>query len=73
MDSSNGVNLAKAFGYHSVVLAVVFAVLYIPLLIYFLHMALKRPTYWLYFAQVGKKVYIDNYFSLDDSSPTVYT
>lgn len=77
MDSTK-VNLAKAFGYHSEALAVVFAVLYIPLLAYFVLMAFKRPTYvhnaMVIFCSCKKQtVYIDICISSANSSPTSYS
>ncbi|KJA18843.1 hypothetical protein HYPSUDRAFT_168757 [Hypholoma sublateritium FD-334 SS-4] len=45
MASNNGINFAKAFGYHSLGAAIIFALLYFPLLAYFIFQSFARPTY----------------------------
>ena len=45
MASNNGIDFAKAFGYSSTAAAIVFAVLYFPLLAYFIFQSFARPTY----------------------------
>jgi hypothetical protein len=40
-----GYNFAKAYGIDSVAGAVIFAVLYVPLLLFFIRQAISRPTY----------------------------
>lgn len=45
MASNNGINFAKAYGYHSLAAAIIFAILYFPLLAYFIFQSFARPTY----------------------------
>lgn len=41
----DNINLAKAFGFESVGAAIVFAILYIPLLGWYIRQSFARPTY----------------------------
>ncbi len=45
MASNNVIDFARAFGYSSTAAAIVFAVLYFPLLAYFIFQSFARPTY----------------------------
>ena len=44
-DAPPGYNFAKAYGIDSVAGAVIFALLYVPFLLFFVRQAISRPTY----------------------------